>query len=191
MMWELEKFNPSYCLKITVSLCACTKCAHGVKAFVLKMAIWSSLLCHLVHQMSNWCFIYLFICFYWLLCVVYVRKMLYKNSTSYPKLILKRVEYNHKVVTVHKLCRAALYEMTPQIPNLCVIASDIVIMHWHSIPALVGHKNVLLNRQHKHADKLHLYAIKLRHLLTPKMFLQICRGDGSHYPAEEWAAHGC
>ena len=56
----------------------------------------------------------------------------------------------------------------PQIPNMSVIASDIVIMHWHSIPALVGHKNVLLNQQHKHTDKLHLYAIKLRHLLTPK-----------------------
>lgn len=30
MMWELEKLNLSYCLKITVSLCACSKCACAV-----------------------------------------------------------------------------------------------------------------------------------------------------------------
>lgn len=79
------------------------------------------------------------------------------------------------------------------IPDLCVIRSDIVIMHWHSIPAPVRHKNVLLKRQHKHADKLHLYAIKLRHWLTLECFFlgsELCRGEealysGSHYPLRE------
>lgn len=66
------------------------------------------------------------------------------------------------------------------IPDLCVIRSDIVIMHWHSIPAPVRHKNVLLKRQHKHADKLHLYAIKLRHWLTLECFFlgsELCWGE--------------
>lgn len=86
---------------------------------------------------------------------------------SCQKVMLKKVKYNHKVVTVHKSC---FMRITQQIPNLCVIRSDIVIIHWHSIYALARHKNVLLKWQHKHADKLHLYAIKLRHLLTPKCF---------------------
>lgn len=67
-----------------------------------------------------------------------------------------------------KSCGERLHEMTPKIPNLPVIASDIVIMHWHSISAPMGHKSVLQNQQHKHTDKLHLHGIKLRHLLTPK-----------------------
>lgn len=124
MMWELEEFNPSYRLKITVSSCACTKCAHG--AFVAK---WPKALeppsCYI---WSNTFYIDAFIL---LLTLMHCFQRT-KNSASYPKLILKRVKYNHKVVTVHKLHRAALWDDATNTKSVCYCK-------WHCHYALTQH----------------------------------------------------